>query len=169
MNNADVSEKPLVLRRSREARSLRTFGVSLYLGILLLLVLSLALHWRLSEWNIVSAVLLVFFLRGFVIYIRELLRRVSLHESYISFGFWSMTPKIYSYEQISEVETVEVKSSQWSLEPETYVKVVFDDGEVLKVQKSLMSVREFRHHLTKRAGRRFRKPTKKRKAQFQRL
>lgn len=93
----------------------------------------------------------MFFLRGFLISTRELFRRVVLHDSYISFGFWNLPPKIYSYKQIAQVETVEVKESQWSLEPETYVKVVFDDVVVLKIQKSLMSVREFRKHLTKRA------------------
>jgi hypothetical protein len=79
-----------------------------------------------------------------------------------------LPPKIYSFKQIAQVETVEIKEGQWSLEPETYVKVVFDDGSVLKVQKSLMSVREFRKELTKRAGRRFRKPPKNGKVQVQR-
>lgn len=163
MSASGESEKRLILRRTPEAISLRALGITVYLSVLVLLLFSLSLNWQLGEWNIVFAVPLVFFLRGFLICIRELLRRVSLHEAYISFGFWSLTPRIYSYQQIAHVETVEIEENRWSLEPETYVKVVFDDGRVLKVQKSLMSVREFRRHLTKRAGRKFRKPSKDKK------
>lgn len=162
----DACEKRVVLRRSQEARTLRAFGIAIYLGILFLLVASLVWSWEDYEWSIMFATLLLFFSRGFFISTRQLLRRVTLHESYISFGYWSFTPRIYSYVQIASVETVEVSESHsWRrLEPETYVKVIFDDGQVLKVQKSLMSVREFRKHLTKRAGRKFRKPSKNNRA-----
>lgn len=162
----DGYENRIVLRRSKEARSLRAVGIAIYLVILFLLLVSLVWRWENYEWSIVFATLLLFFSRGFFISIRELLRRVTFHESYIAFGYWSFSPRIYSYGQISSVETVEISESHswWSLEPETYVKVVFDDGQVLKVQKSLMSVREFRKHLTKRAGRKFRKPSKNEKA-----
>ena len=86
-----------------------------------------------------------------------------LLENYISFTDWSFIPWIYNYDQISQVETVVVDEGKWSIEPETYVKVTFEDNRVLKVQKSLMGVSEFRKHLSQKAGRKFRKPTKRTK------
>lgn len=53
------------------------------------------------------------------------------------------------------------EGTRWNIEPETYVKVVFDDGKKLKVQKSLVSVQKFRKLLRQQTGKTFRKPAKK--------
>ena len=160
-----VKEKQsrIVLRRSKESRVLRCIGIAVYLFLILLFALSIIFATNEYFWRIVLASLLVAFLRGFFTCVRELFRKVVLLENYISFTGWSLLPRIYTYDQISQVETVLVDEGRWSIEPETYVKVTFEDSRVLKVQKSLMSVREFRKHLSQKAGRRFRKPTKKSK------
>ena len=164
----DTKEGSIVLRRSKEARVLRLIGVVVYSTLSLTVIGSLIFDLIAKYWNILLAVVLLTFMRGFLISIRELFRRVVLLDKYISFTSLNPIPRVYSYDQISEVETVEIKEEQWSIEPETYVKVTFEDGKILKVQKSLMSVREFRKHLSEKAGRKFRKTTKKKRITNQR-
>lgn len=158
----DAKQGRIVIRCSKEAKIFRCIGIAIYIALILLFVLSIfttsAYYWR-----FVLAFLLVAFLRGFFISVREVIRKVILLENYISFTGWSMLPQVYTYEQISQVETVVINEGQWSIEPETYVKVTFENGKVVKVQNSLMSVRTFRRHLSQKAGRKFRKPTKGKK------
>lgn len=142
---------------------LRVVGIVIYLVLILLLLLTLTFASNQVFWSITFASLLLAFLRGFLISIRELFRKVLLLESYMSYTSWDLSPRVYTYDQISGVETVVIDESKWKFEPETYVKVTFVDGRVLKVQKSLMSVRDFRKALQQRAGRKFRKSSKRKK------
>lgn len=160
----EAKQSRIVLRRSKESRVLRGIGIAIYLVLILFFALSIIFATNeYTIWSIVLACLLVVFFRGFFTCIRELFRKVVLLDNYISFTSWSLLPRIYTYDQISQVETVVVEEGAWSIEPETYVQVTFEDGGVLKVQKSLMSVREFRKHLSQKAGRKFRKTTKRTK------
>jgi hypothetical protein len=158
----EAKQTRVVLRRSKEARFLRGIGIAIYVGSIILFAGSL-LSTNGFYWSVFLVCFLLVFLRGFLVSIREFFRKVVLLENYISFTTWGFVPRTYTYGQISEVETVVVAEDAWSIEPETYVKVTFEDGKVLKVQKSLMSVREFRKHLSEKAGRKFRKATKVKK------
>lgn len=157
---AETSVSRVVFQRSKEGRFLRGLGIGIYVLMIVLLLVSLSRNWNWFIWTTIAGLLIVF-LRGFVISIREIFRRVVLLQDYIAFNSWLFLPKVYRYEQIASVETVEIREDEWSIEPETYVKVVFNDGAALKVQKSLVSVREFRKQLSTRAGKKFRKQSKK--------
>ncbi len=157
---AEVNIDRIVLRRSRESRAFQFIGIVTYLALALLFVAALIFESNDHYWKLVIGILLLTFLHRFPILVREYFRKVVLLDSHISFNSWNLTPRVYRYEQISNVETVDVDGKKWSFEPVSYVKVTFDDGRVLKVQKSLMSVREFRKHLRSRTGRTFRKAPK---------
>lgn len=153
----------IVLRRSKESRVLRSFGIVIYLILILLFLGALIFASNEAVWSIIFGCFLVTFLRGFMIGVRELFRKIILLETYISFTSWNLLPRVYTYNQISGVETIVIKEGKWSFEPETYVKITFVDGRVLKVQKSLMNVRDFRKALQEKAGRKFRKSSKRKK------
>ncbi|MGB7209996.1 MAG: hypothetical protein WBD27_15155 [Pyrinomonadaceae bacterium] len=148
------NESRIVLRRSKESRTLRSIGVIVYLAIVLLFIWAFIAEFDEENWILSMALV---FLPGFLICVRELLRKVVLLENYISFSTWYGRPKVYAYDQIKNVETYVIDSDKWTLEPETYVKVTFEDGRSMKVYKSLMSVREFRKFLRTKTGRTFRK------------
>ncbi len=156
---AEKNESRIVLRRSKEARILREIGIVAYLILVLLFSWAFITGWQEEAW-ITFLALLLFFLRGFLVCIREVFRKILLLENYISFTPWYGLHRVFAYDQICTVETVVVDENKWTWEPETHVRVTFNDGSSVKVHKSLMSVREFRKLLRERTGRTFRKPSK---------
>jgi hypothetical protein len=160
---ADLTRDRIVIRRSRETRRFQLIGIVSYLALVVLFIAAILFESNDFYWKLLTVVLLLTFLRGFLILVREYFRKVVLLESHISFNSWNFSPRVYRYEQISNVETIDVDGKKWEFEPVTYVKVTFDDGRILKVQKTLISVREFRKHLRTRTGRTFRKSPKTRK------
>lgn len=156
------NESRVVLRRSKEARTLRVIGAIAYLVLVLLFIWAFTSASDEETWIFFLAWMLVL-LPGVLVLVRELSRKVVLLENYISFSTWFGLPKVYAYDQIKNVETYVIKEGKWTWEPETYVKVTFEDGRALKVYKGLMSVREFRKFLRNKTARTFRK-TKSRKS-----
>jgi hypothetical protein len=161
-----ISDKNrIVLRLSKESRVLRGIGAVLFLSLILLFIWAGIAALQYGTWVellIYLIPILFFLLPSFFIFVREWFRKVVLLENYISIIAWSGLPKVYSYDQISNVETFVINEDKWTWEPETFVRVTFEDGRSIKVYKSFMSVREFRKFLRAKTGRTFRKIEKRR-------
>lgn len=140
---------------------MRAVGLVVYLLLVSLFLWAFVFGSFWYGWTAFFGVLLVVFFRGFLIGLRNFFIKVSMLENYISYSTWDPVPKAYTYDQISEVETVTIREDQWTFEPESYVKVTFADRSVLKIPKSLMDIRDFRKILQENAGRKFRKSSKK--------
>ena len=159
---AETSENRVVFQRSSEYRFFRVIGIGIYSASFLFLLWSIYFGYDWLIWSTTMGVLILS-LRWFLISLRETFRRIVFLQDYLAFNSWILLPHVYPYGQIAFVETVEHSGDLWTIEPETYVKVVFNDGKVLKVQESLVSVRKFRKLLRERSGKTFRKPSKKKK------
>ena len=106
-------ESPTYLRYSTEARWLRAGGLVLYL-LLLVFFFSALVFGSFRWWTVFFGVLLVLFLRGFLIGLRNFFVKVSMLENYISYSTWYPVPRAYTYDQIAEVETVTIREDQWA-------------------------------------------------------
>jgi hypothetical protein len=148
----------LVIRRSKESRTLRKAGLIVNA---LLFIASFILFYIDSEVWLELFLWAILLLPVSFISIRELFRRVILHEEYISFTTWYGVPRVYGYEEIIGVETVKA-DNEWILWSEDYVNVCFSDNSSLRVLNSLISARKFRKLLAERSGRRYRKPVQNR-------
>jgi hypothetical protein len=162
---AKLDKSRIVLRRSTEYRGLRRIGAVVFLVLSLFFIWAGIQAWRHGtwiEWLIYLAPVLFFLFPSFLVAIRDIFQRVVLLENYVSIVSWHGQPRVYSYDQITNVETFVINANKWwKWEPETFVKVTFKDGKSVKIDKSLMSVRESRKFLRENTGRIFRRKPKR--------
>ncbi len=161
---AENNKNRIILRRSKESRVLRGFGIAAYSILVIFLVLAFVNRWD----NGIKIYLLLWalvLLPVFFVYIREVFRRVILLEGYISYTSWHGIPRVRSYDEISTIETVVINEKRiWKWESETCVRITFNDGRSLTVQKGLMSPAKFRKLIQQRAGRKLGKSSKRQRS-----
>lgn len=160
---AENNKNRIILRRSKESRVLRGIGIAAYSILLIFTVLAFVNRWD-SEVRVNLLLWALFLLPVFLVYGREVFRRIILLEGYISYLSWHGIPRVRSYDEISAIETVIINENRiWRWERETYVRITFNDGKTLKVHKGLMRVVKFRKLLQQRAGRKLMKSSKRKK------
>ena len=93
---------------------------------------------------------------------RVLGRKIVFLDKYISYTGWLGRPKTYAYEDIVDVQRVNIpigRSAVWirwtDWEFEDNMTIVFADGEKLKVPTSAMKRREVQRRLQSKTGLRF--------------
>lgn len=93
---------------------------------------------------------------------RVLGRKIVFLDKYISYTGWLGRPKTYRYEDIVDIERVNIpvgRSALWirwiDWEFEDNVTIVFADGERLKVPTSSMKPREVQRRIESKTGLRF--------------
>jgi hypothetical protein len=163
MPNESASEGRVVLERSRETRVIRGIGAAVT-GILLCVLLWTCFSAWLAGALIESAMFLIFagiLVPVFLRMISKQFIKVMLLENHFSVVGWSGVPKIYSYEQITNLETVSPEEWKWTWEFETFVRVTLADGTSVKIHDGLIDSRKFRKFLRSKTGRIFRKPKSK--------
>lgn len=157
----DTAKNRVILRRSRESQRLREIGLIVFST---LLVISIWLYRVSGEAFVVVLSFVILLFPSVVVTLRDLFTTIVLLDDYISVDRWPWTPKVWTYDQITGVETVKPKDNSWIWWSEIYAVVTFEDGGRLKIRESMISIRRFRKLLSRKAGRRFRKPSAKSKS-----
>ncbi len=163
MANDSRSKGRTVLAIPKEGRKLRFVGLAIVGVLLALAVWGAISSWLGKEWFYLGFYLFgtacLGFIFGQIIY--KMSRRVVLLEDHFAVLGMFGVPKIYSYDQITNLETVDDEWYKLPFDFDSFVRMTFADGSTLRVHSSLMSSREFRRLIRAKTGKIYRKPKRK--------